>query len=126
MLGTLFVGAEAQGQDTLSFVPQWRGQVLQLDTAYQMAEDSAVVRIQRLRFYVGQVQLLQDDQVVFSLPESYYLIDAAVPNSQQLGWQLPEGVAYNRLRFLVGVDSSMNAAGVQGGALDPMYGMYWT
>jgi hypothetical protein len=39
--------------------------------------------------------------------------------------QLPEG-KYTHLSFMIGVDSILNFSGAQDGALDPMYGMFWT
>jgi hypothetical protein len=33
---------------------------------------------------------------------------------------------YNRLSFVIGVDSARNVSGAQTGALDPANGMFWT
>lgn len=38
---------------------------------------------------------------------------------------LPEG-HYKRIYFMIGIDSLLNCSGAQDGALDPLYGMFWT
>ena len=113
-------------QDTLQFTALFQDQSLQLNHLYDLEDSSQQTSINRLRFYIGQVELWQDQQQVYTLPKTYYLLDLEDISSLNIPFDLPEGITYNRLKFHLGVDSLTNAHGVQGGALDPMQGMYWT
>ncbi|MGH1339357.1 MAG: MbnP family protein [Aureispira sp.] len=113
-------------QDTLQFSALFQGQPLQLDRMYVVEDSSQQITISRLRFYIGVIELWQDQQQVYTFPATYYLVDLEAPNSLNLPFNLPKGITYNHLKLHIGVDSLTNAQGVQGGALDPMQGMYWT
>ncbi|MEZ4684922.1 MAG: MbnP family protein [Bacteroidia bacterium] len=84
------------------------------------------LEIEELKMYISGLELLKGDLPVFSESNSYHLLDAADTGS--LGWQLsiPAGIAFDRIRFHVGVDSLTNVSGAFGGDLDPTRGMYWT
>lgn len=82
--------------------------------------------IETLRFYISEIQLLNEKKVVWSERNSYHLLDAFEKRS--LTWQL-KGVSkttFNKVIFKLGIDSATNMAGAMGGDLDPTKGMYWT
>jgi hypothetical protein len=83
-------------------------------------------KVTTFRQYISNIKLTKTDGTQYAVPESYYLIDAAVPASQAVALKdIPVG-DYRSLTFTVGVDSTRNVSGAQTGALDPNNGMFWT
>lgn len=79
-----------------------------------------------LKYYVSNVQLTTNSGFTYKESESYYLIDAANPNSLHLMVKKVPNAQYNSISFLIGVDSTRNTSGAQLGALDPSHGMFWS
>lgn len=98
--------------------------VVTLGTYVNMAGESFQVNM--LKYYVSNVELMEGAEVKYAVPESYFLVDQAKPESRIL--QIPEVPpgSYTGVRFLLGVDSTRNVSGSQTGALDPANGMFWT
>ena len=83
-------------------------------------------KVTTFRQYISNVTLTKADGSKYTVPESYYLLDAAVAASRHLSLKdIPVG-DYKALSFTVGVDSTRNVSGAQTGALDPNNGMFWT
>lgn len=82
--------------------------------------------VTRLKYYISNVQLLMDTAVKYTMPESYFLIDESDQSSTVLALPKVPAGTYNRIRFMLGVDSLRNVSGAQSGALDPANGMFWT
>lgn len=81
--------------------------------------------ITRLKYYISNVQLMKDDAVLYTMPESYFLVDESRQASTVLSIpKVPNG-SYNKIKFLIGVDSARNVSGAQTGALTPS-DMFWT
>lgn len=81
--------------------------------------------IQKFRYYISNIILIDDEQKQYNFPEQYFLIDEA--NSASKTIQLQTNVRHlKQIQFLLGVDSIKNVTGVQEGTLDPMKGMFWT
>jgi hypothetical protein len=81
--------------------------------------------ISKYRYYISNVKLIAADGKIYSEPESYYLIDHKHDTSSSFTLKgVPEG-AYNKITFLIGVDSLRNVSGAQSGPLDPIHGMFW-
>lgn len=81
-------------------------------------------RIKKLLYYISNLYFLNDTGAYIRVVnEDYFLINQAdgIFNSTLL---LPEG-NYVGMRFLIGVDSIRNVSGIQSGALDPIWGMFW-
>jgi hypothetical protein len=77
-----------------------------------------------LRYYISNIKLKKADGTEYALPDSYFLIDQALPESRKISVsKIPSG-DYNSLTFTVGVDSLHNVSGVQQGALAPS-DMFW-
>lgn len=128
LLATLLLlctfGYSLRAQDSLHFQPLFQQQPLELDKVYSLGTAQKSTSISQLKFYIGYLECWQDQQLVHTIHPTYHLLDASNPSSLSLN--LPDSLTFNQLRFWVGVDSATNAQGVQGGALDPMQGMYWT
>lgn len=83
--------------------------------------------VSAFKFYVCKFDLINTDSgTVYHInPEKYFLIDAADSTS----WAVKlasKPFRYNRISFLIGVDSIRNVSGAQTGALDPTKAMFWT
>ena len=80
--------------------------------------------VETFRFYLSDFIFYQNADLIFSVNESYHLLDLAQPASLHLTF--PKMSNFNKLTFNLGIDSLTNDAGARGGDLDPMHGMYWT
>lgn len=80
-----------------------------------------------LRFYVHGIEVVstQTNKTEKLDKANHYLIDLLDPVNSYVQVSLPEGT-YDRIVFVVGVDSIRNVSGAQTGALDPAKGMFWT
>jgi hypothetical protein len=82
--------------------------------------------VTRLKYYLSNFELIRNDEVKYKLENGYFLVDESNQASTVL--ELPDVPAgqYDKIRFLIGVDSARNVSGAQTGALDPANGMFWT
>ena len=82
-------------------------------------------KVTMFRQYISNIKLTRADGSQYVQPESYYLIDAAVPASQHIAIKdVPVG-DYTGITFTIGVDSARNVSGAQTGALDTNNNMFW-
>ncbi len=109
---------------TLHFQPVCENEKLEFGKVYHniWGEDYSV---ERFRFYISHISLLDTTSNYRSSSPGYFLVDGADSNSTVI--QVPvNSHHYNKLEFLLGVDSAVNTQGAQTGALDPLKGMFWT
>ncbi len=116
-------------QKTRSFVVQFHLQygeeVVELETGnYQHQQKELNIEI--FKCYLTNFTLQTDNKVVWEESDSYHLLDAEVPNSFVLKFDLPKKLRFSQLHFNLGVDSTTSVSGAMGGDLDPTKGMYWT
>jgi hypothetical protein len=83
--------------------------------------------VSNFNFYIAQIRLINTDSgISYNVnKDDYFLVDFADDNSTELKLKAVPAT-YNRIAFLVGVDSIRNVSGAQTGALDPGKGMFWT
>jgi hypothetical protein len=80
--------------------------------------------ISLIRHYLSNITLIGDNGKVNL--NDYHLINAEeTPSTQFQINNVPAGV-YKSVSAILGVDSLRNGSGLQEGALDPAYGMFWT
>lgn len=98
-----------------------------IDTTVQYTNNSGEkYKISTLKFYASLFEAINTTTSSKTAEtESYHLIDLADPASRQFTVKLNPGM-YDRLNFIIGVDSVRNVSGAQTGALDPVHGMFWT
>lgn len=126
ILVSLFISLGCVGQTiNITIQAKLQGEPLQLEKPLSIHKSESV-QINQLKFYISNFQLLQDGRIVFSELNSFHLIDFNTVNSTLLNIKTFEQVAFNSIKFNVGIDSITNAAGAMGGDLDPAHGMYWT
>lgn len=83
--------------------------------------------VSAFKFYVHGIELINtDSNRIFRInADKYYLVDFKDSNSTKIELSV-QPYLYNRISFVIGVDSSRNVSGAQTGALDPAKGMFWT
>ncbi len=118
--------ASQTGTVSLEFEQTVGAAPLTLNTQSYATPAGDQFKITTFRQYISNIKFTKTDGSTYAVPESYYLVDAAVPASQGLALKdIPAG-DYKSLTFTVGVDSARNVSGVQTGALDPNNAMFWT
>ncbi len=113
---------QAQNSISIKFEPTFKQVRLEPNVAYPYLSDS--IQFQELKFYIGYLQLYQDDSLVAYSPQTHYLID--IHQKQAITLSIPSKAKFNQLRFQLGVDSITSVSGALEGDLDPSLGMYWT
>lgn len=83
--------------------------------------------IKTFKFYIHGIQLSNSQtNTIFRIDKSnHYLINGNDSLGNYVDLDIPRS-AYDRISFIIGVDSSRNVSGAQSGALDPGQGMFWT
>jgi hypothetical protein len=111
----------------LNFKPvvQYDSVDMKFDTVYKNFF-SEPFSVKAFKFYIHGIELINtDSNKVFRIAnDKYYLIDFSDSTSTQVKLGvLP--YKYNRIAFIMGVDSLFNVSGAQTDALDPAKGMFW-
>jgi hypothetical protein len=84
------------------------------------------VEVSLFRFYLSNMELTDVEGNRISIPDAYFLCDAA--DGETMNFTLtgiPIG-DYQELKLMIGVDSARNVSGSQTGALDPANNMFWS
>ncbi len=123
LLFVFSVQSQKTQQMVLHFQNHFGNEILVPERSYSLNGDT--LTINRFKYYISHVQLIDEQGKKIKLPFQYYLIDAADSNSSIIQLEIPFG-KYTSIQFLLGVDSARNVSGVQSGALDPLHGMFWT
>jgi hypothetical protein len=114
------------GTARINFVQMFGDSILDLGTEAYPTANNDTVTVDIFKYYVTNIKLTDDGGNVYSVPDSYYLINAANSASQTVTLSGIPSAHYTNLTFLLGVDSARNVSGAQTGALDPANGMFWT
>ncbi|MGN6494898.1 MAG: MbnP family protein [Agriterribacter sp.] len=113
------------GNITLQFHHVAGSRVLELDSTYQNSFGERFT-VSKFKYYVSNIEF--SDTIHHTnhfLKNSYFLINEAKPDSKLILLNVPAGT-YQKISFLLGVDSAKNVNGAQTGALDPLNDMFWT
>ena len=83
--------------------------------------------VKTFKFYIHGIELenTQTNSIRRLDKNDHFLIATSDPLAASVQLKLPAGV-YDRINFIIGVDSLRNISGAQTGALDPAQGMFWT
>ncbi|MGB8191318.1 MAG: MbnP family protein [Chitinophagaceae bacterium] len=83
--------------------------------------------VSAFKFYISQLRLINTDSgISYNVnKDEYFLVNFGDSNSVVLRLNAVP-FRYDRIGFLIGVDSIRNVSGAQTGALDPGNGMFWT
>ncbi|HTF05805.1 MAG TPA: MbnP family protein [Bacteroidia bacterium] len=114
------------GSLRVNVVPMFGDSLMELNTEAYVTTNNDTITFSRYKFYISNVVLTDDGGNTYSVPESYFLIDASNTASQTITLNDVPSEHYTSMSFLIGVDSTRNVSGAQTGALDPANGMFWT
>ena len=81
--------------------------------------------VSNLKYYISNIKLHTPSGQILS-DSGYYLIRKDDPASLDVTLKNVPAGAYDKLTFMIGVDSLHNCSGAQSDALDPVNGMFWT
>ncbi|MVT10108.1 MbnP family protein [Chitinophaga tropicalis] len=102
------------------------GKPMLLDSTSYLNAMGETFSISVFKYYLSNFSLTTQKGQKIILPAAYFLISEDSAASKKIILkQLPAGT-YSSISFMIGVDSIMNFSGAQGGALDPVHGMFWT
>ncbi len=118
------MSAFAQQTITIQFRNKVDNNLLQLGATYNNSFGEDML-INRCKYYISNIVLIDSEAKQYAFPNDYYLIDEADSTSKKITITTA-AKRIKAIRFLIGVDSIKNVSGVQTGALDPMNGMFWT
>lgn len=119
------VVANQTGPVALEFEQTVGADQLVLDTRTYTTPAGDQFKVNTFRQYISNIVFTKADGSTYAIPESYYLVDAAKPETQRLTLTgVPVG-DYKGITFTIGVDSVHNVSGTQKGALDPSNNMFW-
>lgn len=97
-------------------------EVLELGKAYTLAGNEGI-KWETIRFYISHLEYWNNGNKVGEWNKKYHLVDAE--NPQSLIIPNEKNIAFDQIRFELGIDSLTNVSGAMGGDLDPTQGMYW-
>lgn len=121
-----YATSQSKSVAQISFVPTYNNTPILLDESADEGLVLGGVTIETLKFYISGIAFYQGDKSVFTLANSFHLIDAAEPSSLAIQFEVPQSLFFTHIQFNIGIDSLTNTSGAIGGDLDPTKGMYWT
>lgn len=116
------------GKVTLMLDHTWAntGSDFQLGTEYIHPTTNDALTFATLKYYISNLKLKKDDGTWWTQPNSYYLVNLAIPSGAALTLTgIPTG-NYTEISYVLGVDSTSNVSGAQAGALSTTNGMFWS
>jgi hypothetical protein len=100
--------------------------VVELGKEIESESGARKFRFTKIKQYVSNITLFEASRCVWRDTGGFYLVDAADAAGCQIGINYPVDLVFDEISLVFGIDSTTQAAGVMGGALDPLNGMYWT
>jgi hypothetical protein len=114
------------GNVSIEFDHKVGTQALQFGTQSYTNANGDDFKVTTFKYYVSNISFKKADGSKVSIPESYYLINAADLTSTLQSITNVAAGDYTGIEFTIGVDEARNFAGAQTGALDPAKGMFWS
>lgn len=121
----LFFSGSCFSQSSLPVFFQfvYDGHALVTGASYDNEAHSTTISVARL--YVSQFCFYNKGQKVAAVNNSCFLLDVEKPQSVTRTLTIPDGLVFDEVRFLIGIDEKTNDAGIGNGELDPAKDMYW-
>lgn len=112
------------GKLLLTFINTANGKPIVLRDSVYTNYFGETYTVNKLKYYISNISLTETAGGKMHTPGGYFLVNAA-SDENSFDISLSAG-KYNKLTFLLGVDSVKNCSGAQDGALDPLNDMFWT
>jgi len=111
---------------TINFTPMVDTSRMRFDSAYRNFWREEY-KVTAFKFYVSNFDLINSDsgRTYHMDTAKYFLIDAADSTTWSVKL-LAKPFVYNRVSFLIGIDSAHNVNNSKKDAFDPAKGMYWS
>jgi len=110
----------------LRFKPIYGNKPLVIEDSIYVLDNSHTIRFETLKFYISNLQLLNNGKLVWKEAKIFHLYDIADSLNKIVQLKTLKNLNFNQIRFNLGIDSLTNVSGAMGGDLDPTKGMYWT
>ena len=102
-------------------------EIIHLNKKIKLSKFNNSRSISSFRFYISNIQLLENGKKVWEEINSHHLIDASDSSTLTIMLKnIPKNTSYSVVKFNLGIDSTTNVSGALGGDLDPTKGMYWS
>ena len=108
----------------IKLLPLWKGEVMVLNKPYAFRNDS--LHVEQWKCYWQVRALYFQNKPVFVFPANHQLANAENQSGFVWTYHVPSQLEFDAIELQLGVDSSLQEQGVQGGDLDPEQGMYWS
>jgi hypothetical protein len=102
-----------------------KGEPLSLHNTNYLNAAGDTFNITSFKYYLSNFSITDSSGKTVKLSSECFLVSEDSSESKKITLNMPKG-AYESLSFMIGVDSLLNCTGAQSGALDPVYGMFWT
>ncbi|MDX2190451.1 MAG: MbnP family protein [Bacteroidota bacterium] len=122
LLTNFYVGDPNKGTFQLAMEVEANSKPFRFNTFYENPLGETY-NVGLLKYYISNIKLGNTDGSEANLPNTYFLIDAESRNAVQIK-NIPQG-QYNKLSFVLGIDSAKTKQGGYAGDLDPINGMFW-
>src|SRR5690606_35068271 len=97
---------------------------IKINDEWYVTRNGDSIKVLIFNYFISNITLVGNNSY-YTEEESYHLINSAENDSKIFSLKsIPNGT-YNKMSFLIGVDSTRNVSGVQTGALDVNSGMFW-
>lgn len=101
---------DAQQRSTIQISFTYGSKVLSMDDSLNQSNDSSVLRITQLKFYISKIKFLNNGKVVMEENNSFHLVDASQINSLQILIDNKQNIHFDELKFNLGLDSTTNVS----------------
>lgn len=117
--------SQSESVIAINFIPKFENSFLILNDSIYSKKNGDSIQFESLKFYISNIELLDNDKVIYQEKNSYHLVDVSQSRSMNLSLKTRSKIKFTIIKFNLGIDSVLNVSGAMGGDLDPTKGMYW-
>jgi hypothetical protein len=118
--------SNAQESFLLRFMPVFNETHVVSTPCMLVSEGADTILLTEFQFYLHDIRLYSNGVEFFSSANNHFLMDAKDARSMSIEFPVSQKDDLDEISFMIGVDSLMQSSGAHSGALDPIWGMYWT